>query len=80
MPPVPEVSDIPDVENTTLVAEEPPPPADDSLPQPEPAVEDETPRKRQKLDRSVRGQPEEVDSADEAEAPTLEEQVSHASI
>ena len=49
-------------------------------------MEDETPRKRQRLDKAAKEAPvaepqvDDIDSADENDAPTLEEQVSDMSL
>lgn len=77
VPAVPDVSEIPEPEATPSMAEEPP--MDNSV-QPDPVLEDETPRKKQRVSNAkdsstAQQQAEDVDSADDNEAPTLEEQV-----
>ena len=79
---MPDVSDVPPVDDTPAPPEEPP--ANDVAVAPE--VEDETPRKRQRLDKTAKEAPvaepqvDDIDSADENDAPTLEEQVSDMSL
>lgn len=73
------MSEVP--EPATPAMPDEPTTTNDVLPEPvnEPALEDETPRKRPRSDKNsstVEKKAEEVDSADEFEsAPTLEEQV-----
>ena len=78
VPAVPDVSQVPEADNTPVPPEETP--TSNDVPEP-PALEDETPRKRPRLDKTAKEAAEEkpkadeVDSGDEMEAPTLEEQV-----
>ncbi|XP_067931404.1 double-strand-break repair protein rad21 homolog [Watersipora subatra] len=77
VPAVPDVSQVPEADNTPIPPEETP--TSNDVPEP-PTLEDETPRKRPRLDKTAKEAAEdkpkadEVDSGDEIEAPTLEEQ------